>query len=55
MGSDTGLGHTKLADLRIVDAQNLGFFASTKVETGDQVHDEQDDTCPDERVRSSGE
>lgn len=55
MGSDMGLGHTKLADLRIVNAQNLGFFASTEVEAGDQVHNEQDETCPDERVRPSGE
>lgn len=46
--------HTKFADLCIVDAQNFGFFTRTQVETGDQIHDEQDETRPDERVRPSG-
>lgn len=50
-----GLKHTKLANLGVVNAQDFGFFTRTQVETRDQVHDEQDDTCPDEGVRSSGE
>ena len=45
----------ELADLSIVDTEDLSLFAGTEREAWDQVHDEQDDTGSTERVDASGD
>ena len=45
----------ELADLSIVDTEDLSFFAGTEREAWDQVHDEENDTGSAERVDASGD
>jgi hypothetical protein len=45
----------ELADLGIVDTQDLGFFGGAEGEAGDQVHDEEDEAGSAEGVGTSGD
>lgn len=43
----------ELANLRIVNAQNLGILSRAKAESRDQVHDEEDKAGAAERVKAA--
>jgi hypothetical protein len=45
----------EFADFRIVDTENLGLFACAEGETGDEVHDEEDDAGTAEGVDTTGD
>jgi len=45
----------ELANLCIINTQDFGFLASTERETGDQIHDEEDEAGSTERVGTSGD
>lgn len=46
---------SELADLRIVDTQDLSFLRGAERETGNQVHDEEDEAGAAERVDAAGD
>jgi len=45
----------ELADLGVVDAEDLGLLASAEPQAGDEVHDEEDDRGADEAVEAARE
>lgn len=45
----------ELANLGVVDAQNLGILGSSHPQAGDHVHDKQDETGSAEGVEAAGE
>ena len=50
-----GNTHSKLANLGVIDTHNLILFGSTKTKTGDEVHEEQNDTCSEEGIDKSSD
>lgn len=44
----------ELANLGVVNTQNLRFFGGAKAQSGDQVHDEEDETGAEEGVGEAG-
>lgn len=54
MGGDGG-ELTELADLRVINTQNLGLLGGPDMQAGDQVQDEEDDAGEDKGIASAGE
>lgn len=50
-----GLTYGKLANLGIINTQNLILFGSTQAQTGNEVHDEQDNAGTDKGVGKSSD
>lgn len=46
--------YSELANLGVINTHNLILLRSTQTQTRDEVDDEQDDTCSEERVSKTG-